>query len=381
MADDTRAMIDSLDRLGVTVTVDAERDPDVVATVEGVAHGFVAAADVVSVDVRQSGTTGRFLVPALATGRGRFVVDGHEQLRGRPFGDLVDALRALGANIDGATLPLRIRGRRLNGGRVTVASDVSSQFLSGLLLAAPLFESDTTIEVEGGLISRPYVDLTIHTMAAFGVNVDRDVTGGRFRVPNSGYRPATVDLEPDASAASYFFAAAAMTGSRVRVKGLGRSTVQGDLRFVDLLARMGADVEIADHHTTVAGSGSLVGITADMADLSDTAQTLAVVAACAEGPTEITGVGFIRHKETNRIAAPVTELRRLGVRAEETDDGLVVHPGPVTPGVVHTYDDHRMAMSFALLGLVHPGIEIENPDCVAKTFPRFFDVLASLGRS
>ncbi len=378
LADDTRAMLGALERLGVPLVIDDDRDPDVVVTVDGLGRGFVSHGEPLTLDVRQSGTTGRFLVPALATSDGPFIVDGHDQLRSRPFGQQIRALTALGAEIDGTALPLRIQGRRLRGGRITVESDVSSQFLSGLMLAAPLFAADTVLELGAGLVSRPYVELTIHTMATFGVDVEHDVDARRFVVPATGYRPATVDIEPDASAASYFFAAAAMTGGTVRVDGLGRSTVQGDLAFVDLLARMGAHVDIADRHTTVTGTGRLQGITADMADISDTAQTMAVVAACAEGPTEITGVGFIRHKETDRIAAPVAELQRLGVRAEATADGFIVHPGPVAPGVVQTYDDHRMAMSFALLGLCHPGIVIEHPSCVDKTFPRFFEVLDSL---
>ncbi len=386
LADDTRAMIDSLRRLGVALAVDDSADPAVVTTVDGSGPaGFASVRDVdddpvISLDVRQSGTTGRFLVPVLAATDGRFVVDGDPQLRGRPFGQQIEALVALGADIDGTALPLRIRGRRLSGGTVTISGKLSSQFLSGLLLAAPLFEADTDIRLADGLVSRPYVELTIDTMAAFGVDVTHDLAAGTFRVPAGGYRPASIDVEPDASAASYFFAAAAMTESTARVDGLGRSTVQGDLAFVDLLARMGAEVERGENHTVVTGTGRLTGITADMSDISDTAQTMAVVAACAQGPTEITGIGFIRHKETDRIAAPVTELQRLGIRAEATDDGFIVNPGAVTPGVVETYDDHRMAMSFALLGLVHPGVVIDNPACVNKTFPRFFEVLDSLGR-
>ncbi len=381
LADDTRAMVGALEQLGVGLELDARRDPDVTATVDGRPGGFSSGpsdGDPLVLDVRQSGTTGRFLVPAVAAGHGRFVIDGHPQLRSRPFAPQIDALTTLGAEIEGISLPLRVHGRRLRGGQVTVDGDMSSQFLSGLMLAAPLFDMDTTIELGSELVSRPYVELTMHTMAAFGVDVVADFGAGRFVVPSVPYRPANVDLEPDASAASYFFAAAAMTGSTVRVEGLGRSTVQGDLAFVDLLERMGARVDVADRHTTVSGTGRLVGITADMADISDTAQTLAVVAACADGPTHITGIGFIRHKETDRIAAPVAELQRLGVAAEASDDGIVVRPGPVVPGTVRTYDDHRMAMSFALLGLVHPGVSIENPACVDKTFPRFFEVLDSL---
>ena len=377
VADDTEAMMGALGRLGVGLSIDGTGGR-VVAAVAGLGRSGFTAKDSVQIDVRQSGTTGRFLLPALAAGHGTFVVDGDEQLRRRPFGPQIATLKELGADMTGAGLPLTIRAHGLAGGSISVSGDVSSQFLSGLLLAAPLFVNETEIRLDTELVSRPYVELTVHTMADFGVEVDHDLDRGRFRVPAIGYRANQVELEPDASAASYLFAAAAMTSSRVRVAGLGRSTVQGDLRFVNLLRRMGARVTVGAHQTEVVGTGTLHGITADMADISDTAQTLAVVAACADSPTEVTGIGFIRHKESNRIAAPVTELRRLGVDAEATDDGFVIRPGPIGGGMVQTYDDHRMAMSFALLGLVRPGIVIADPDCVTKTFPGFFEVLDSL---
>ncbi|MDH3292959.1 MAG: 3-phosphoshikimate 1-carboxyvinyltransferase [Acidimicrobiia bacterium] len=394
LADDTAAMLESLRALGVDLTIDQRGPVSATVMVRGVGGGEsgrgaqgdstqpsgrgFAVDGTARINVRQSGTTGRFLLPALAAGQGRFLLDGHPQLRERPFGPQLEALRTLGAEIIGSRLPLEIHGRSLKGGRITLSGDLSSQFLSGLLLAAPLFAAPTVLSVDGELVSKPYVELTVHTMRAFGVPVDADIDAGRFSVPVGHYRPTTLAIEPDASAAAYFFAAAAMTGSRVKVEGLGRSTVQGDIRFVELLERMGAEVTMAEDFIEVRGTGRLVGIRADMADISDTAQTLAVVAACAHTPSEITGVGFIRHKETDRIAAPVAELRRLGIDARATDDGFIVRPGRIKPGVVETYDDHRMAMSFALLGLVHPGIEIANPGCVNKTFPNFFDMLAAL---
>ncbi|MCL4166311.1 UNVERIFIED_CONTAM: hypothetical protein GTU68_027482 [Idotea baltica] len=310
---------------------------------------------------------------------GRFVLDGDPQLRARPFGPQLAALRQLGAEVDGEALPLTIAGRTLAGDRVTVESSISSQFLSGLLLSAPLFSGQMTIEVEGPIVSEPYVDLTIATMASFGVDVATVAAGDGQRFTIDGdYSAADVELEPDASAASYFFAAAAITGGRVRIDGLGTNTVQGDLGFVDLLAKMGAEVRRGPDWTEVRGTGSLRGITVDMADISDTAQTLAVAATFADSPTEITGIGFIRFKETDRIGAVVTELGRLGIEVSETEDGMIIQPGTPNPGRVNTYDDHRMAMSFALLGLRHPGIEIENPGCVSKTFPDFFEVLEGL---
>jgi len=372
-ADDTEAMMQLLIDLGLDLTIDRNL-PRV--TVVG-SSGSLPAHDGV-LDARQSGTTSRFVLPMLTLGRGRYVLDGHEQMRARPFDDLVDVLDTLGARIEGTTLPLTVvGGERLNGGTVQIQGSVSSQFLSGLLLSAPCAASPVHIEIVGELVSKPYVDLTLATMADFGVDVQRD--GYRsFEIPAVGYRAADVLLEPDASAASYFFAAAAITGGNVRVDGLGTNTVQGDVAFVDALERMGAEVTRSENAIEVRGTGTLRGIDIDMSDISDTAQSLAVVAPFADGPVRITGIDFIRRKETDRIAAVVTELRRLGIEATEDEDGFTVQPGTPTAGVVDTYNDHRMAMSFAILGLVIPGITIDNPSCVNKTFPDFFDVLAGL---
>jgi 3-phosphoshikimate 1-carboxyvinyltransferase len=406
-ADDTEAMLAALPALGATVEIDRTTGTVEIDRTTGTveidrATGTVEidgdldrpgtidpSNDRSNVDVRQSGTTGRFLLPVLAATPGRWLLDGADQLRARPFGPQLDALRALGADVEGQRLPLSIDGRRLVGGDVRVAASISSQFLSGLLLAGPLFDGRLAITVDGELVSRPYIDLTVATMAGFGVEVAESDRDGAltFTVPGStsgpespggGYQPAKLAIEPDASAASYFFAAAAITGGRVRIPGLGTDTVQGDLRFVELLERMGAGVHVGDHWTEVWGTGTLRGIQADMSDISDTAQTMAVVASFADSPCELTGIGFIRHKETDRIGAVVTELNRRGIGATATDDGMIIEPGQPSPGPVATYDDHRMAMSFSLLGLVHDGIEIEDPGCVAKTFPRFFDVLDQL---
>lgn len=389
-ADDTRAMMDSLGRLGIDLTADAEA-----ATVEITGCGGEVPAGPATFDVVQSGTTGRFLLALLALGEGPYVIDGDPQLRARPVGPLVDAIRQLGTTVVGDSLPLRIEGPRLCGGDVVVPGNASSQFLSGLLMAAPFVATGDdpaasaagpqpaldrpvmTIEVAGGaLVSRPYVDLTLATMADFGVSVGLD--GNRFLVPAARYQATTLAIEPDASAATYFFAAAAITGGRVRITGLGVDTVQGDLGFVGLLQQMGATVTQGPDWTEVVGPEQLQGIDVDMADMSDAAQTLAIVAAFAETPTRVTGIGFIRHKETDRVTAVVTELQRRGIEASLDDDGFTVKPGRPQPGVVETYDDHRMAMSFALLGLRHPGIAIADPGCVAKTFPDYFSVLDQL---
>jgi 3-phosphoshikimate 1-carboxyvinyltransferase len=312
----------------------------------------------------------------LMLGRGPYRLDGHPQLRARPFGDLIGAMAALGARVEGTGLPLTVESGSSLGGIVRIPGGTSSQFLSGLLLSAPCADTETVVEVDGDLVSKPYIDLTLDTMATFGAEVDRD-GHRRFTIAPTGYYAADVVVEPDASAASYFFAAA-MPGGRVRIEGLGRNTVQGDLRFVDALEAMGAEVVRDADATEVRGPARPHGVTIDMADISDTAQTLAVVATLADGPTRITGIGFIRHKETDRIGAVVRELGRLGIEAIDEPDGLLVRPGRPGPGTVETYDDHRMAMSFALLGLRAPGIKIADPGCVAKTFPTFFDVLETL---
>ncbi len=371
-ADDTEAMVQALRQLGLHVTVDPGQ-----ATISVDGTSGVLPQGPVRLDVRQSGTTSRFILPMLALGSGSYVLDGHEQLRARPFEDLVTALSQLGVRTSGSTLPITVQGGSFRGGTVQIPGSVSSQFLSGLLLSAPCAEGPVGIEVLGDLVSQPYVELTLATMRSFGAQIDQDGLR-RFVVHPTGYRAADVVIEPDASAASYFFGAAAITGGRVSVPGLGRRTVQGDLAFVDVLEAMGALVERGDDSTEVRGVGSLHGIEIDMADISDTAQTLAVVATFAESVTRITGIGFIRRKETDRIGAVVRELSKLGIRADEDPDGMTIHPGVPHPGVVATHDDHRMAMSFALLGLVHPGIEIADPGCVAKTFPRYFDVLDAL---
>jgi 3-phosphoshikimate 1-carboxyvinyltransferase len=244
------------------------------------------------------------------------------------------------------------------------------------------------VRVSTELVSVPYVEMTLAVMGSFGAVHSSEGTGGgpqTIVVSPGGYRAVDrFEVEPDASAASYFFAAAAICGGTVRVEGLGVGSLQGDLAFVDVLERMGAGVERGADHVTVTGGAPLRGVEVDMAALSDTAQTLAVVAPFASSPTTIRGIGFIRAKETDRIAAVVTELQRCGIRAEELPDGLRVHPGTPRPATVSTYDDHRMAMSFALLGLRSAGIGIADPGCVAKTFPGYWDALdalASTGRS
>ncbi|GAA0424968.1 3-phosphoshikimate 1-carboxyvinyltransferase [Actinoplanes capillaceus] len=370
-ADDTRAMMSAVGALGATVTL-SESDRTVV--VRGIDPGASAGAG--TIDARQSGTTSRFLLPAAALLGGRTVVDGSEQLRARPFGPVLGALRQIGARVEELDrpgfLPAAVTGPA-HGGPVEVSGHISSQFLSGLLMAGPLMDRGIDVTLTSPLVSVPYVEMTKAVMAAFGVTV-RGLT-----IPAGAYRPADFAIEPDASAASYFLGAAAITGGRVTVSGLGTGSLQGDVRFADVLERMGASVTRTADAVTVRGGDRLRGIDVDMADISDTAQTLAAVAVFADGPTRVRGIGFIRGKETDRVGAVVTELRRAGIDAVEDPDGFTIHPGAPRPTRFATYDDHRMAMSLSLIGLRAPGIEIADPGCVAKTYPAYFTDLATLG--
>ncbi len=378
LADDTEAMLGCLHRLGIGVDVDLA-EPSI--SVQGSAGRLTTPP--VTLDARLSGTTSRFVLPMLGLGAEPYRLDGAAGLRARPMGESIAALRALGARVDEegerGHLPVVVTGpiTATEGGVLRVRGDVSSQFLSGVLLAAPAMPEGLTIAVDGPLVSVPYVEMTLAVMRRFGVAVVRP-SADVYQVPHARYRADEVVIEPDASAASYAFAAAAITGGRVRVEGLSTASLQGDVRFVDVLEAMGAEVRREDDAVEVRGTGRLHGVDVDLRDLSDTAQTLAVAAVFADGPTTVRGIGFIRAKETDRVAAVVSELRRCGVDADETDDGFVVRPGIPRPAVVQTYDDHRMAMSFALLGLRAPGIEIADPGCVAKTFPGYFAMLDGL---
>ncbi len=382
-SDDTEAMIETLRVLGIGIEHDQVACSAAVVGLGGAPESAMTeVGGIVGVNVRKSGTTARFVVPFLAAGRGSFDVDAHAQMRLRPMDDLFSALGELGVRAEPrgkpGHLPLRIEATGLRGGEVEVSGSVSSQFLSGLLLAAPLAERPLVINVTGALVSIPYVDLTLSVMRSFGAVVDNK-NYARLVIEPTGYTsPGAYAIEPDASAASYFFAAAVATGGRVRVRGLGAQAEQGDVRFADVLGELGAKVHRSNDALEVCAAGQLRGGVVNMGDCSDTAQTLAAIAPLAAGPISVTGIGFIRRKETDRIAAVVTELRRLGISATEDDDGFTITPGTVQPAVVETYDDHRMAMSFSILGLAVPGVAIGDPGCVAKTFPTFFDVVERL---
>ncbi len=333
-----------------------------------------------TLDARLSGTTSRFLLAVAALADGPVTVDGAEPLRRRPMADGIEALRSLGVEVDSdqGLLPATIRGSRSWASKVDVGGAVSSQFLSGLLMAAPVLPEGLEVEVDGELQSQPYVTMTVEVMRSFGAKVDVGTDLRSFRVSPGGYEATHLAVEPDASAASYFFAAAAACGGRVRIEGLGTRSLQGDVAVVDVLAQMGAEVRKHDDAVEVIGPDRLTGVDVDMGPISDTAPTIAAIAPLADSPTRLRGIGFIRAKETDRIGSVVEELRRLGVDASEEPDGLVVNPSEPRGGVVRTYDDHRMAMSFSVLGLRVPGIVIDDADVVDKTFPDFYTALDQL---
>ena len=375
-SDDTMHMARGLEALGFSMHADQAARTFTV----GGGGGRIPSSRA-SIFVGNSGTTARFLAPMTALGEGVYELDGDEAMRVRPIEPLLDAMNALGARAaslrGNGCLPIRIDGGGFEGGTARMPGSISSQFFSALLMVGPALRRGIVLEVEGELVSKPYLEITAQAMTAFGATLMHDQFR-RFEVAPGAYVGTSYEVEPDASAASYFFAAAAVTGGRVVVSGLGSRSLQGDLGFVRLLERMGCRVRQSETETEVVGPAKLAGIEADMASLSDTAQTLAAIAPFASSPTRITKIGFIRKKETNRIAAVVTELRKLGIRAEEESDGLIVHPGTPRPGSVETYDDHRMAMSFSVLGLAAHGIDILNPACVSKTFPEYFRELEKL---
>jgi 3-phosphoshikimate 1-carboxyvinyltransferase len=374
-SDDTRHMRSAIAALGIPI-----RDlNDTTLVVDGGRNRLRVPAH--PLFVGNSGTTVRFLAALACLVDGSVTLTGDDHMATRPIADLTDSLKQLGVTLDSPTgcPPLTIHGGRLPGGVVTMRGDRSSQYFSALMMAGSLAEADLRIRVVGQLVSRPYVEITRSMVADFGGAIDVDGSDFVVRcIPGFTARPYRV--EPDASSASYAFALAAAGGGAVTVPGLGRHALQGDHAFVDILERAGARVSRLDDGTVVSGTGRLQGVEADMHHISDTAMTLAAIAATAQGPTTIRNVANIRIKETDRLVAMVTELRRLGQGVEHGDDWLRIDPRPVTSAVVRTYGDHRMAMSFAILGLLRPGISIDDPACVAKTYPTFWDDVAECYR-
>ncbi len=379
-SDDTRVMLDALRALGVTWRDRGNQAYEV----DGCDGPFpVKQADL---HLGLSGLSIRTLVAALAFSGGHYRADGVPRMRERPIGDLVDALRPLGADVryelNEGFPPLLIGPGQPHAAPVSVRGDVSSQFLTGLLQALPLLRESVTVRVTGELISRPYIDITINLMRRFGVTVER-VGDDAFRVPaGDGYAsPGTLAVEGDASGASYFLAAGVLGGGPVRVTGVGRDSIQGDVAFADVLARLGADVRFGPDWVETRAGRALAGGTINCVAIPDAAMTLAVVALFADAPTTLTGIGSWRVKETDRLHAMATELMKIGATVEEGPDWLRVAPLPrVTPATVATYDDHRMAMCFALAAFRGAPVTIADPSCVRKTFPDYFDALGRIRR-
>ncbi len=394
-SEDTQMMMGALRKMGVWL----EHDPAAaVIRVRGNGGTFQgpqtsgktalpnSSGEPVELFCGNSGTTIRFLTAMCANARGLFRLDGVERMRQRPLGDLLDGLRQLGVRVE-AELgndcpPVLVHAEGIRGGRAVIPGNISSQFLSGLLMAVPYAREETTIAISGGLVSRPYITMTMAVMRAFGVTAD-EPEEGVFRIPaGQKYVGTRYVIEPDASAASYFFAAAAVAGGEMTVRNLTKNALQGDVGFCDCLAKMGCEVEyLADAIRVRRAPGApLHGIETDMHSISDTAQTLSVVALFADSPTTIRNVANMRVKETDRIHAVVTELRKFGAEVEEFEDGMTIQPLRQAPGAVEveTYNDHRMAMSFAIAGLRLPGVTILNPGCTVKTYPGFWDDLEKI---
>lgn len=383
-SDDTDRMLEALQILGVQISKTGERDYRVVGEPPGFPNKQA------ELFLGNAGTAFRPLTAALALAGGEYILSGVPRMHERPIGDLVDALRQVGAEIaylgNEGFPPLQIKPARVQaGGVVRIKGNVSSQFLTALLMALPSTGVETTVEVIGELISKPYIEITLRLMAQFGVQVQR-VDWQRFIVP-AGQRyvsPGAVYVEGDASSASYFLAAGAIGGGPVRVEGVGRNSIQGDVQFAQALERLGVTIAMSDHwiEASAPSDRRLKAFDMDLNHIPDAAMTLAVLALFCDGPCQLRNIASWRVKETDRIAAMATELRKVGATVEEGDDWLrITAPASLTShAVIDTYDDHRMAMCFSLLALGGVPIRINDPKCVAKTFPQYFEVFASVTR-
>jgi len=391
-SDDSCYFAKALRTLGFDIELD---EPNLEMTVTGL--GGRIPARKAELFVGNAGTAARFLTAFLTLGSGEFIVDGEPRMRERPIGDLISTLTQLGANIEASSSgcpPVKIKASGLQGGKTSIAGDISSQFLSASLMVAPYAKSPVEIEVTTELNSKPYVDMTLAVMKDFGIEVKRNdyqhfsIPLATYHLPGTNLQPhrgasqspiSTYPIESDASAASYFFAAPAICGGTVCVENISRHSKQGDIAFLDVLEQMGCIIRENEDNIEVTGSQSLFGVDVNMRDIPDTAQTLAAIAPFASTPTRIRGIASARLKETDRIHATCMELARLAVRVEEHSDGMTIYPcETICPATIQTYNDHRMAMAFSLIGLRVPGVRIENPSCVAKTFPNFFNVLETL---
>ncbi|ASJ96809.1 MULTISPECIES: 3-phosphoshikimate 1-carboxyvinyltransferase [Shewanella] len=380
-SDDIRHMLTSLKQLGVKFQLS---DNNTVCELEGLS-GPISSDQAQSLFLGNAGTAMRPLCAALTLGQGEFTLTGEPRMEERPIGDLVDALSALGADIQYLKQPgfppLTVNATGLNGGDVEIAGDLSSQFLTALLMVAPLAKEQVNIKIKGELVSKPYIDITVALMAQFGVKViNHDYE--RFEIPAGQHyvSPGTVLVEGDASSASYFLAAGAIQGGEVKVTGVGLKSIQGDVKFADVLEKMGAEIEWGDDYI-IARSAALNAVDLDMNHIPDAAMTIATAALFAKGTTTLRNIYNWRIKETDRLAAMATELRKVGAIVEEGHDYIsVTPPAKLNTADIDTYNDHRMAMCFSLLAFADCGITINDPDCTSKTFPSYFEQFAALAQ-
>ena len=374
--DDTEAMLEGVALLGVTM----ERHGDSVRFTSSMP---VDRTEPLVIDARLAGTTARFLTAVASLRRGEVVITGEEALRRRPMRDLHQALADIGFDVSplngSGMLPVSVKRGEQKSVRVVIPATTSSQFTTALMLIAPKLPQGLSIVSEGEAVSQSYLDMTVGVQRSFGVEpIERQQQV--FRYESSDYVGTQYEVEPDASSASYPLAAAAIAGGRVVVSGLGRSSLQNDSKFAEVLEQMGCSVARSGDDVVLSRSpeNPLIGVTVDMRDMSDLVPTLAVVAAFAQTSTTITGVGFIRKKESDRIGDLSAELRKLGVSVDEHPDGLTVHPSATHDGNVDTHHDHRLAMALALIGLVTPGVVINDPMVVTKSWPEYWDMLGAL---
>ena len=378
-SDDTRHMLNALKQLGITYTLSEDKTECTVTGNAGPIHSDKAQ----ELFLGNAGTAMRPLCAALCLGEGSYLLTGEPRMKERPIGHLVDALRQTGADItymeNEGYPPLQIEAGGLQGGEVSIDGAISSQFLTALLMAAPLAKNDMHITIIGELVSKPYIDITLHIMKAFGVEVKNDayktfsVKGGQTYKAVESFM-----VEGDASSASYFLAAAAIKGGTVKVTGIGKNSIQGDIQFVDVLEKMGAKVEWSDTYVSVTRD-TLHAIDMDFNHIPDAAMTIATTALFVEGTTTLRNIYNWRVKETDRLYAMATELRKVGAVVEEGEDYLkITPPKELKHAAIDTYDDHRMAMCFSLLALDPVSVTINEPECTAKTFPTYFDVLESI---
>lgn len=375
-SDDSRGMMDCLNALGYDMNINEKEK-----RVEIIGGPPVKKA---AINVRSAGTSARFLTAMLAAFNGEYIIEASEQMKLRPMKPLTDTLLSLGCKVEflekDGFLPFKLMGGSLFGGEVTLEAEQSSQFLSALLMTGCLHNNDLIIRPMGRETAKSYIEITIRMMEQFGVSVLKPEQGVYIVKAGQEYNPMEYEIEPDVSNACYFYAAAALTGGQAIVNNVHINSMQGDIKFLNILEKLGCELIETTDGILLKGpeNGKFAGIDVDMNDCSDQTMTLAALAPFASSPTIIRNIGHIKHQESNRIKAILTELERLGVKCAETDGGIVIYPSSPKAALVETYEDHRMAMAFSLVGLRTPGIKISNPSCTSKTFEDYFKVFGSI---